>query len=199
MCGWKRGGKPVLGSFKTRLLVVIVIITLVGYSLQSGYGSRTWIEPVLRMVFYEDQWANRLVAAIGEYLPGYQTPAVVSDQFLQLPCAYTGIIRSFGSTWDVQQEEPVLFPGVILQVDPNTVVRPVLAGKVILVEGEGSDYKVVVRHEGGLGSEYGKLAGVKVKTGMNVNKGTILGRCDEEFYFAINSPEGPLDPGQLFP
>lgn len=188
-----------LGSFRTRLLVVIVIVTLVGYSLQSGYGSRTWVEPALRVIFYEDQWATRLVAAISEHLPGYQPQAVVSDQVLQLPCAYTGIIQSFGSTWDAGQNKSVLFPGILLQVNPNSAVKPILPGRVILVQGEAEQYKVIIEHEQGLDSEYGKLERVLVKTGMTVNKDTVLGRCGSQLYFAVNSPEGPLDPGNLFP
>lgn len=188
-----------LWSFRVRLLVVIAIVALVGYSLQSGNWSKNLVEPALRVILHEDQRANQILAAISERLSGYQIQPAVSDQVLQLPCAYTGVIRSFGNSWDVTQNKSVLFPGILLQVNPNTPVKPVMPGKVNLVQGEAGQYKVLIEHQQGLTSEYGQLDRVSVRAGQTVSKDTIIGRSGSQLYFAINSPQGPLDPGHLFP
>ncbi len=168
--------------------------------MQSIHGGRALIEPALRVVFYEDQWVNRLVTTIGAYLPGYQTPsAAVSDQLLQLPCPYKGIIQPFSASEALESGQNSFLPGIVLQVEANSAVLPILAGRVILVEGDAQDYKVLIGHEQGFESEYGGLKRVLVKPGMNVTKSTVLGRNGEQLYFALNSRQGPLDPGQLFP
>ena len=44
-----------LGSFKTRLLIVIVIVTLAGLAMQSNNGSREVVEPVIAYVMKDYQ------------------------------------------------------------------------------------------------------------------------------------------------
>lgn len=188
-----------LWSFRVRLLVVIAILTLVGYSLQSGNWSRNWVEPALRVILHEDQCANQILAAISDRLSGYQLQPAASDQVLQLPGAYTGVVRPFGNSWDASQNKAVLFPGILLQVNSNTAIKAVLPGKVTMIQGEAGQYKVQVEHQQGLTSEYGQLDRVLVRTGQTVSKDTVIGRSGEQLYFAINSPQGPLDPGHLFP
>lgn len=188
-----------LWSFKVRLLVVIAVVALVGYSLQSGNWSRSWIEPALRVILYEDQQATQILAVISERLSGYKISPAASEQVLQLPSAYTGVARPFGNSWDASQNKSVLFPGVLLQVSPNSPVKPVLPGKVNLVQGDTGQYKVVIEHEQGLTSEYGQLDRVMVRAGQKVSKDTVIGRSGNQLYFAVNSPQGPLDPSHLFP
>jgi len=195
----KKGVKPVLGSFRIRLLVVIALVALVGYSLQSGNWSRNLVEPALRVILYEDQWTNQILATFSERLAGQQVQPAASDQILQLPCAYTGVIRSFASSRDTSQNQSEPFPGILLQVNPNSIVKPVLPGKVIMVKGETGEYTVLLEHEQGLTSEYGHLARVLVRTGQTVSKDTVVGRSGSQLYFAINSPQGSLDPSSLFP
>lgn len=157
------------------------------------------MEPVLRVILYEDQLANQVLATINERLSGHQVSPAASDQVLQLPSAYTGVVRSFGNSWDASQNKAVLFPGVLLRVNNNSPVKPVLPGKVDMVQGEAGQYKVRIEHEQGLISEYGQLDRVLVRAGQMVSKDTVIGRSGSQLYFAIDSPQGPLDPGHLFP
>jgi murein DD-endopeptidase MepM/ murein hydrolase activator NlpD len=157
------------------------------------------VEPALRVILYEDQWANRVLAAFSERLAGRQLEPAVSDQVLQLPCAYTGVLLPFGSSWYTGQNESEPSPGILLQVNPNTAVKPILPGKITMIKGEAGQYTAVIEHEQGLTSEYGQLDRVLVRTGQTVTKDTVIGRSGNQFYFAVNSPQGPLDPSNLFP
>jgi murein DD-endopeptidase MepM/ murein hydrolase activator NlpD len=195
----KKGVKPVLGSFRIRLLVVIALVALVGYSLQSGSWSRKLVEPALRVILHEDQWTKQILADFSERLAGQPAQPATSDRILQLPCAYTAVIRPFASARDAGQKQSEPFPGILLQVNPNAMVKPVLPGKVVMVKGESGEYTVLLEHEEGLTSEYGHLARVLLRAGQTATKDTVIGRSGSQLYFAINSPQGPLDPSSLFP
>jgi len=44
-----------LGSFKTRLLLVIILVTVAGLAMQSNNGSREVVEPVITYVMKDYQ------------------------------------------------------------------------------------------------------------------------------------------------
>ena len=57
-------------GFRIRLLVVIALVALVGYSLQSGSWSRKLVEPALQVILHEDQWTKQILADFSERLAG---------------------------------------------------------------------------------------------------------------------------------
>ena len=152
-----------LGSFKLRLLLVIIITAIVGLAMQSGHYSRQVVEPVLNYVMAENYDIGKFLSK-SRYLLWEQDSErkalpSIGGIFLKTPCDYLEIERNFG--WqpgsDSTQEE--FCPGIYLRVKEKSAVKPILEGEVVKVEGD----RVIIQHQHNLLSVYGWLQEILVK------------------------------------
>lgn len=189
-----------LGSFRIRLLMVMLVVTLAGLSLQSENATRQYIEPAVQFIL-KDYGANlRLEHMISRLLHvGQEKDAPVSSStVLQVPCEYSSIEKKYGWYWNEENRKQEFCPGIYLQVKENSLVRPVLPGKVEAISVDGKEKSVLIKHEGDLYSYYEGLGEVLVSKSEQVNTDQLLGRTGQRLYFQLKNAEGPLNPNQLF-
>lgn len=189
-----------LGSFKIRLLMVMVIATLAGLSLQSENVTRQYVEPAVRFVL-KDYGANlqfeNMIARLLHSDSEKDVPTS-SSTILQVPCEFTAIEKKYGWYWNENTGKQEFSPGIYLQVKKDSLVRPVLPGKVETVLADGDEKAVLIHHEDGLYSYYGGLREVLVSRLEEVNSDQPLGRTGERVYFELKNDDGPLNPNPLF-
>lgn len=188
-----------LGSFKIRLLLVMMLIIVIGYSVQTSARGRQAVEPVLRYILHEDDLMQRLSSwGTALYHTAFPVPAV-SEQVLQKPCPYLGVQQNYGWRWDETKKKQVFEPGILLKVTPESPVLPSLPGRVVKVSRQGDLYTVAIEHENGLMTEYGRLRNAAITPGAVAVRSTVLGTSSDLLYFSVHNQEGPLDPGKMFP
>lgn len=191
--------KLVLGSFKARLVLVMMLIILVGYSVQTSARGRQTVEPVLRYILHKDDLVQRL-SSWGTALFHTAVPVPAgSEQVLQNPCPYLGVQQNYGWRWDETRKRQVFEPGILLIVAPESPVLPSLPGRVVNICRQGDLYTVTIEHKNGLMTEYGRLRNAAVTPGVEVLRSTVLGYSSDVLYFSVHNQEGPLDPGKMFP
>lgn len=187
-------------GFKLRLLLVIFIVAVTGWAMQSGNQSRDIIEPVLRYVL-RDYGVDKKIANLWENMHSPQkdeTLPVTTNSTLQLPCEFISIERSFGWYWNEDDKKQAFSPGVDLKVKENTLVMPVLDGQVEEITGGEDARNLLIKHNENLYSYYGGLKEILVDQGAEVNNGQVLGKSSAELHLEIRNQEGPLNPNQLF-
>ncbi|MGE5391523.1 MAG: peptidoglycan DD-metalloendopeptidase family protein [Deltaproteobacteria bacterium] len=189
-----------LGSFKLRMLVVIVIATLAGLAMQSDNRSQSLVSPVLKYVM-KDYGIQEKMALYLENMrgPGKGEGVPASGNItIQKPCVATGVTQHYGWYWNEDKGKQEFNAGMVLKVREGTLVRPVLSGRVdaISIKQDGRQVKVV--HDNGLISIYGGLQEVLVRQGAKVETGGVLGKTGEGLYFELQNEEGPLSPETIF-
>lgn len=186
-----------MGSFRIRMLVVVVIATLVGLSVQSNHSSRRLVEPVLNFVL-KDYGVEQKLARLTEntrlsiFLP--PTIPASSSQNLKLPCEFLKVEKEYGWHWDDVNRQQEFFPGVILEVKENTLVRPVLGGTVVEITDDDQGRSILLHHQSELYSLYGGLDEVLVEEGVQVKSEQLLGKASQQLYFELRDQEGPVNP-----
>lgn len=189
-----------LGSFRVRLLVVIVIVTLAGLSMQSGRNSRDIVEPVINYVLKDYGIQDKLATYTSQFREnqGSETLPAASSQTLQLPCAFDEIEQKYGWYWNQEARRQEFFPAVIVKVEMNSVVKPVMDGTVADIKKDDRGRTVLIDHGGGLLSSYGGLQEVLVEVGKPVKQNDTLGKTGDKLYFQMTSENEPLNPNTLF-
>ena len=91
------------------------------------------------------------------------------------------------------------YPGVLLIVKENTLVRPVLAGEVVEVSRQEDARTILIKHSPDLFSYYQGLQEVLVRENQHIDQRQILGKTGKNLYFELRDEDGPLDPHSLFP
>ncbi len=189
----------VLGSFRVRMLLVIVIVTLVGLSVQSGHRSKEIVEPVIKYIL-QDCALDRDIATFIENMHRTKEDEVpvTADNQLQVPCEFIRIERNFGWYWNQDKNCQEFSPGVDLQVEENTDVRSILEGKVLEIKENEDGLQVFIEHGNGFYSFYGGLKEVSVAEKAVVKTSEVLGKTGKYLHFEVRNQEGPLNPQQLF-
>ena len=85
-----------LGSFRIRLLVVILITMLVGLSLQSDHSSRYVVEAVLSNYVLKDYGVEEKLALLVENTRSRMTDKevpVLAESEMQTPCSYLTVAQ----------------------------------------------------------------------------------------------------------
>lgn len=191
-----------IGSFRIRLLAVIIIIMLVGLSLQSDHSSRYLVEAVLSNYVLKDYGVEEKLALLMKNTRSRMTDKevpVLADSQMQTPCSYLTVARRYGWSWNEDSRKQEFHPGVTLIVKENTPVRPVLSGEVVEVSRNDEGRTILVKHGQKLFSYYQGLQEVLVRENQQVNQSQILGKTGKTFYFELRDEHGPLDPQSLFP
>ena len=106
------------------------------------------------------------------------------------------IVREPGWVFFEGAKEWTYLPGVDIQVEQGSPVRAAMRGKVKSVSEDALlGTLVVVAHEGGLETAYGRMASAVVAPGSDVSQGDALGTGGKEpLYFKIARDGEPLNP-----
>ncbi len=189
-----------LGSFRIRMLVVIVIAALAGLSMQSEHSSKKIVEPVIRYVMKDYGVQENIVQYWSELKinKNAETVPVSNTTTLQQPCEFADIEREYGWHWNEESQQQEFFPAVLINVEDNSEVKPIYEGRVADISSDERGKTVLIDHGGSLYSSYGGLREVLAEKGHEVDKDTIIGRTSQELYFQMTSKDGPLNPNKLF-
>lgn len=189
-----------LGSFRLRMLAVIVVAALAGLAMQSDNRCAQAVAPVLRYVM-RDYGVQEKLAWYMENMRGQSTGQGIpasGDIVMQKPCGIKAIKEHYGWYWNGEQGKQEFNPRMVLQVETGALVKPVLDGKVdgIAARKDGREIRVV--HRDGLVSVYGGLQEVFVKAGAAIDTRQVLGKSGDELYFELQNQDGPLNPESIF-
>jgi len=187
-----------LGSFKTRLLIVIVIVTLAGLAMQSNNGSREVVEPVIAYVMKDYQIEKKAATFIHNIRENSTLVPVSGEAAMQLPCEYLELTQKYGWYWNPEEQQQSFYPGLSLKVKENTLVRPVMAGTVEKISVDDRGRTVLLRHNDQMQSLYGGLKEVLVEENSMVDLDDTLGKCGNSLYLEMRNQDGPLNVNYLF-
>jgi murein DD-endopeptidase MepM/ murein hydrolase activator NlpD len=129
--------------------------------------------------------------------PREAVPASTSAT-LQAPCQMLGIERSYGWYYNQTSQKQEFYPGVTLEVDNSTLVKPIMKGQVAGISGQGNNRTVLIKHENELFSLYGGLKEVLVEEKQKVDINKTLGKTGKSFYIEIRNQDGPLNTQSIF-
>ncbi len=187
-----------LGSFKTRLLIVIVIVTLAGLAMQSNNGSREVVEPVIAYVMKDYQIEKKAATFVHNIRERGALVPVSGDAAMQLPCEYLELEQKYGWYWNPEEQEQSFYPGLSLKVKENTLVRPVMAGTVEKISRDDKGRTVLLRHDDQIYTLYSGLKEVLVEEKSMVNLNDTLGKSGSSLYLEMRNQDGPLNVNYLF-
>jgi len=188
-----------LGSFRIRMLAVLITVVIVGLIVQSGHSSSDYVRVVLSDYILKDYHLQEQVAEVIKNIKRASEPVpVISLTSLQPPCQIVEVEQGFGPYLNEASNKPGFSPGVSVMVEPNTLVRPVLSGKVVKLSWEKNGGKVLIQHEQNYISSYSGLKEVLVEVGDQVEKSDVLGKTSEYLYFELKDADGAVNPGNLF-
>jgi murein DD-endopeptidase MepM/ murein hydrolase activator NlpD len=187
-----------LGSFKTRLLIVIVIATLAGLAMQSNNGSREVVEPVIAYVLKDYGVEKKIATFVHNVRDDRSIISVSGTAAMQLPCEYQELTQRYGWYWDEEEEKQRFYPGLSLKVDENTLVKPVMAGEVIEISQDSTGRTVLMQHDDEVCSLYGGLKEVLVEENTRVELEDALGKSGSSLYLEMRNQDGPLNVNYLF-
>jgi murein DD-endopeptidase MepM/ murein hydrolase activator NlpD len=187
-----------LGSFKTRLLMVIVIVTLAGLAMQSNNGSREVVEPVIAYVMKDYQIEKKIATFVHNIRENSNLVPVSGDVAMQLPCEYLELEQKYGWYWDPKEQKQSFYPGISLKVKENTLVRPVMTGTVEKISKDDKGRTVLLRHDDQIYTLYSGLKEVLVEEKNTVDLDDALGKCGSSLYLEMRNQDGPLNVNYLF-
>lgn len=127
------------------------------------------------------------------------SPSGASTQSAHTGVPITGrIIRSYGAPI---AEGDMRSQGILFSAPTGTPVRSVAAGKVVFADSmKGWGNLVILRHTNGYLSLYAHNSELKVRTGMRVKKGTVLGLSgpiegrETGMYFEVRKGNDTINP-----
>ncbi len=187
------------GTFRVRLLIVIVITTLVSLGMQMNNNTREVITPILSFML-KDYNVEKKAALLWENLgiePMAPIVPVMTETFSP-PCETYEIDKGYGWYWNQDTKKQEFLPGVQLAVPNNSLVKAVMEGTVSELGSEDGGRTILVEHANGLYSYYAGLKEVLVDEKAKVNQGEVLGKCSPALYFELRGEDGPVNPLSIF-
>jgi len=178
-------------SFKTRLILAMIMIVVVTWAYQGQGQTRATVESWLSYATTKNYDVSRWLKSV--WIEEITQPAV-STSALRLPCSFTGVARHFGWYYNPRTGTQAFNPGVVLKIEPDTPVYPVLRGTVSSVTLQENGYQVVLQHGDAMVSVIRGLREVTVKTGETVEESTPLGWGADLLYLEIKNKDGPINP-----
>ena len=182
------------------MLLVIFLVAAAGLAMQSGTSSRRIAEPVLSFML-KDYGVEQKIAGFIDNLRDQGRLDLVparSASTLDLPCDYIAIEKSYGWHWNSTTHKQEFSPGISLQVKNNTIVKPILDGRVMEISDSEEGRQVLLEHGDSFYSLYGGLEEVLTEEGENLTKDSLIGKSGQTFYLEIRNQDGPQDPTPLF-
>ncbi|QGU00041.1 hypothetical protein SYNTR_1447 [Candidatus Syntrophocurvum alkaliphilum] len=196
-----------LRSFKIRMLLVIVLVTIVALIMETNHFSKDYVESTLSYIMQDDDRIEQVVAVFtnreqqnkDDDISNVAVPAGSSNaNVIQIPCNFESIEKSYGWYWNSEKNRQEFSPGVLFAVEDNTLVKPVLRGTVVEITGASDERKVKVQHNDYLFTIYGGIKEVLVKENSVVEPSEYLGKTSTKFYFELRNQDGPLNPLSIF-
>jgi len=182
-------------QFKLRLLLAIFLAAIVCILMRST-ASQEKTRIVLDFMLRDYGVEERIIAWVSQW-SGYdfkRPVPTVSLKNSQLPCKFLALQQSYGWYWSNEAKREVFFPGLLLTVQDNTPVRPIMDGRVVELS-EGSDGRaVLIMHNQDFYSYYGGLKEVFVSKGNNITMNQVLGKSASLLYLELRGRNGPVDP-----
>ncbi len=187
-----------LGSFKTRLLIVIILVTVAGLAMQSNNGSREVVEPVITYVMKDYQIEKKVATFAHNIRESRSLVPVSGNAAIQLPCEYLELEQKYGWYWNPEEQQQNFYPGLSLKVKGNTLVRPIMAGRVEEISVEDRGRTVLLKHDDQIYSLYGGFKEVLVEEKDMVGLDDILGKSSSNLYLEMGNQDSPLNVNYLF-
>jgi murein DD-endopeptidase MepM/ murein hydrolase activator NlpD len=183
------------------MLIVVLIVFLVGLSVQSDHSSSYMVESILTNYVLKDYGVETKLAMLLENTRNQisDDAPVMAHGEMQAPCDYLTVARRYGWAWNEESRKQEFHPGVELIVKDNTLVRPVLAGEVVEVSRQEEGRTILIKHSPDLFSYYQGLQEVLVREEQQIDQRQILGKTGKTLYFELRDQDGPMDPHSLFP
>ncbi|NLV16729.1 MAG: peptidoglycan DD-metalloendopeptidase family protein [Syntrophomonadaceae bacterium] len=183
-----------MGKFKNQMVVVLIFLVAVTWVYQEAGRPKEVVEGWISYITSKDYGIGHLISSVWEGEPSSMT---VSTFPLQLPCNYTEVVRHFGWYYNQQSGEQAFNPGVVLRIDEDTQVYPVLRGEVSSLSHQENGYQVILEHGDSMVSIIRGLQKVEVSLGEAVEETTLLGLGSELLYIEIRDKDGPINPEGL--
>lgn len=188
-----------LRSFKARLLIVILIITIVSMGMQLNQSTKEIIVPVLSFIL-KDYEVEKKAALLWENLglqPARPVIPVMTEPFA-VPCESYEIEKSYGWYWNQDTNRQEFLPGIRLSVPNNSLIKAAKEGTVVEIAVKNEERSVLIKHTDNLYSYYEGLKEVLVDLNSQVKQGEVLGKSSGYLYFELRSEDGPLNPASIF-
>lgn len=189
------GGGWMIKQFKLRLLMVILVVAIASISIrlpQNQDATKLVLEVVLKDYGIQQDilvWAYGLMG-----IDSQEGVPAISKNNTQVPCEFLAIEREFGQSLNPETGKEEYYPGIRLIVTENTLVKPVMEGKVIRVDDGRDGRSVMIQHNNELYSIYSGLKEVLVEKDKQVNQQQVLGKSSTRLYLELRGPEGPINP-----
>lgn len=180
-----------MSSFKTRLLIALILIVALTWVNQGNGRLQEVVQSWLSYTTTRDYDVIRWAEAIWS---GEEMSPAVSTSALHLPCSFTGVVRHFGWYYNPRTGTQAFNPGVVLRIDDDTLVYPVLRGEVTSVTALENGYQVVLQHGDTMTSVVRGLREVSVDEGQTVEESTALGKGTDLLYLELKGEDGPINP-----
>lgn len=182
-------------QFKLRLLMAIVLVAIVSVLVRTA----AWQDSTRMVLHYmlKDYGVQTRIFAWISGWSGYPIDTAipaVSRSNIQVPCEFLGLEQGYGWYWNAQTGQELFYPGLLLKVQPNTPVRPVMDGTVIEAGESASGRSLLIQHSSGFFSYYGGLKEVFASKGGRVSTGQVLGKTGGTLYLELRDRDGPVDP-----
>jgi murein DD-endopeptidase MepM/ murein hydrolase activator NlpD len=195
-----------LARLKKKFLLVIIIVAITGFIMQTENNGRQVLLPVLQYVMQPDERIENSLKVFlnsnevtpeGELIfPNKQLLPVTGNSLVQMPCAYQSVERYFGWYWDVENNQQEFSPGVSLAVKENTPVKSIINGCVDKIEHNQSGGQVVIKKDH-IKVLIGGLKEILVTAGDEVSNNSLLGKSGTKLYLEIRDQDEPLNPDAL--
>lgn len=180
-----------MSSFKTRLLIALILIVAVTWVYQGSSQPQKVIRSLLSYTTTKDYDVGRWAESI--WNDQIVSPAVSTSAF-HLPCSFTEVVRHFGWYYNARTGTQAFNPGVVLRIDAGTQVYPILQGEVSSVSLQENGYQVVLQHGDALTSLVRGLREISVDEGEKVDETVPLGKGADLLYLELKNEDGPINP-----
>ena len=113
------------------------------------------------------------------------------------------IAKNFGTYYDPIYKIKLFNESIVLRsTEPQAKVVSVLSGKVVYAKKNAGmlDNVVIIQHEGGIHTIYSHLDDIAptLVVGKWVQKGSVVGRVNENLSFQVTKDSAHIDPKDLF-
>ncbi len=188
------GGGGMIKTFKMRLFMAVLIVAMASIAVRTPENQES-AKAVLQYVLKDYGIQQRIVnMAFGWFDYPDRAVPTVSPQNMQIPCDFLSIDKHYGWTWNAKTGQEELFPGIRFKVPDNSLIQPIMDGKVIELNDAPEGRSILLEHNNNIYSIYSGLKEVLVAKGSVISVGEILGKSGTNFYLEIRGPNGPIDP-----
>lgn len=187
-----------LGSFKFRMFLVLMIAIFTSLSLEAGHSSKEVIEPVIKYILKDYGFEDK-ISSIWEIDNEKGETIPVSSKVIewQKPCDFLRVESNYGWYWNKKKGRQEFSPGLSIKVKNNSLIKPAAEGVVDDIgENENGRY-VIIKHGENLSSFYGGLKEILVQKGDKVDKDDVLGKSTDTLYLELRDEDGPINPGTI--